>query len=199
MARKTFISYKYSEAQELRNSIISKLGEDAKYYTGETSDSPNLDDLTTAGIKEKLKDMIYSTSVLIIIISPKMKKSNWIDWEISYSLREQKRGNNNSKPNRIIAVIKKVNGSYEWFKNENRQTCGCITNSYEEEKIYDIISNNRYNRKQKEYTCTHCNTINWWTGSYISYVEEDKFLNNVNKYIEDTYNKDCNDYNLCKQ
>ena len=34
MARKTFISYKYSEAQILRNKIITKLGDDAKYYRG---------------------------------------------------------------------------------------------------------------------------------------------------------------------
>lgn len=26
--------------------------------------------------------MIYSTSVTIVIISPHMKESNWIDWEI---------------------------------------------------------------------------------------------------------------------
>jgi hypothetical protein len=34
MARKTFIFYKHSEAQGLRNSIIKKLGDDASYYTG---------------------------------------------------------------------------------------------------------------------------------------------------------------------
>ena len=36
MAHKTFISYKYSEAQNLRDKIIDSLGEDAKYYQGET-------------------------------------------------------------------------------------------------------------------------------------------------------------------
>ena len=42
MAHKTFISYKYSESQDLRDRIIDALGEDAAYYKGETSDSITL-------------------------------------------------------------------------------------------------------------------------------------------------------------
>ena len=41
MAHKTFISYKYSEAQNLRDRIIKALGDDASYYQGETSESPD--------------------------------------------------------------------------------------------------------------------------------------------------------------
>lgn len=52
MAHKTFISYKYSEATELRDTIIEALGEDAKYYCGEMSDSPDLTDTTTENIKK---------------------------------------------------------------------------------------------------------------------------------------------------
>ena len=36
MAHKTFISYKYSESQDLRDRIIDALGEDATYYKGES-------------------------------------------------------------------------------------------------------------------------------------------------------------------
>lgn len=50
--------------------------------TGETSESPDMSDLKTATIRKKLADMIFSTSVTIVIISPHMKESNWIDWEI---------------------------------------------------------------------------------------------------------------------
>ena len=87
MAHKTFISYKYSEAQQLRDDIIKALGDDATFYKGETSDSPDLTDTTTETIKNKLKDMMYDTSVTIVILSPNMKKSNWIDWEIEYCLK----------------------------------------------------------------------------------------------------------------
>ena len=82
MAHKTFISYKYSESRELRDRIIQAMGSDAAYYTGETSESPDMSDLKTATIRKKLADMIYSTSVTIVIISPHMKESNWIDWFI---------------------------------------------------------------------------------------------------------------------
>lgn len=59
MAHKTFISYKYSEAQNLRDRIIKALGDDASYYKGETSDSPDLTDTSTENIKKNLKDMMY--------------------------------------------------------------------------------------------------------------------------------------------
>lgn len=58
MAHKTFISYKWSEAQQLRDDIIDALGEDASYYKGETSDSPDLTDTTTDNIKKNLRDVI---------------------------------------------------------------------------------------------------------------------------------------------
>lgn len=62
MAHKTFISYKWSEAQDLRDDIITALGEDATYYKGETSESPDLTDTSTENIKKNLKDMMYDTS-----------------------------------------------------------------------------------------------------------------------------------------
>ena len=52
MAHKTFISYKWSEAQDLRDDIIEALGDDATYYKGETSDSPDLTDTSTENIKK---------------------------------------------------------------------------------------------------------------------------------------------------
>ena len=91
MAHKTFISYKYSEAQKLRDDIIEALGEDATYYKGETSDSPDLTDTSTENIKKNLRDMMYDTSVTIVIISPNMKESKWIDWEIEYCLKDNTR------------------------------------------------------------------------------------------------------------
>lgn len=96
MAHKTFISYKYSEAQGLRDDIIEALGENTSYYQGETSDSPDLTDYTTETIHEHLKDMIFDTTVTIVIISPHMTESEWIDWEIEYSLREYSRNGRKS-------------------------------------------------------------------------------------------------------
>ena len=102
MAHKTFISYKYSEAQELRDAIIKAMGEDASYYQGETSDSPDLTDTSTENIKKHLRDMMFDTSVTIVIISPHMKESKWIDWEIEYCLKKNPRKNRTSQRNGVV-------------------------------------------------------------------------------------------------
>ena len=99
MAHKVFISYKWSESRELRDEIIEKLGKDASYYKGETSDSPDLTDTSTENIKKNLADMMYDTSVTIVIISPNMKKSKWIDWEIQYCLKNITRKDRTSHTN----------------------------------------------------------------------------------------------------
>ena len=201
MARKTFISYKHSEAQDLRDEIIEKLGEDAKFYTGETSDSPDFSDLKTDGIKTKLKDMIYNTSVTIVILSPNIKKSKWIDWEIEYSLKEIKREEKTSKTNGIVAVIQKVNGSYDWFIEHGTNCHGDSILKYKQNLLYDIIKDNHFNSNPGIWHCDECKTYNSDNGSYISYVEEDTFLNNPSIYIENAYKKsqNLNKYDLVKE
>lgn len=189
MAHKTFISYKYSEAQDTRDAIIEALGEDATYYQGETSDSPDMTDLKTSTIKKKLTDMMFSTSVLIVVISPNIKQSKWIDWEIEYCLQDKTRLGRTSHTNGILAVIKKYNGGYSWFKSNRQNADGCSSNSYEEHLVYDIINHNRYNQTPKVYSCNICKTVNALTGSYISYIEEETFLSNPNKYIDNAFDK----------
>ena len=193
MARKTFISYKYSEAQDLRDAIIKALGEDATFYNGERSDSPDMTDLKTATIKKNLKDMMFNTSVLIVIISPNMKQSKWIDWEIEYCLQNNTRKDRTSQTNGVVAVIKKYNGGYSWLKSSSQNADGCSFSSYSEHLVYDIIKNNRYNQNPKVFTCNTCKSINALTGSYISYVEEETFLENPNKYIENAFDKSENE------
>ena len=105
MARKTFISYKHSDALGTRDKIIRALGDDATYYTGETSDSPDLGDLKTETIRGKLADMIFPTSVMIVIISPNVDESGWVTWEINYATSRQTRNGRQSQPNGIVMVI----------------------------------------------------------------------------------------------
>ncbi|WP_214803706.1 TIR domain-containing protein [Exiguobacterium sp. ERU656] len=201
MARKTFISYKYSEAKELRDRIVSSLSEDARYYQGETSDSPDMSDRTTEYIKDKLKDMIYSTSVTIVIISPEMKKSDWIDWEIEYSVKQTKRGDRTSSTNGVVGVVMKYNGDYSWLRssvsNADGHTAIYNDNSY----LYDIIIKNRFNQIPVEYTCEKCKNIDALNGSFISIVTEEDFLENPNKYIDNAYEKSKKtiNYDICRK
>lgn len=201
MSHKTFISYKYSEALILRDDIIEALGDDATYYKGETSDSPDLTDTSTENIKKNLTDMMYETSVLIVIISPNMKKSKWIDWEIEYCLKNISRKGRTSHTNGVVGVIMKYNGGYGWFKKQQTNNDGCSSMTYETTKVYDIINNNRFNQNPKVYSCDVCKTVNALTGSYIAYVEEEDFLSNTIKYINNAYDKSENNaagYDLTK-
>ena len=201
MAHKTFISYKYSEAQDLRDRIIDALGEDAQYYKGETSESPDLTDTSTENIKKNLTDMMYDTSVTIVIISPNIKKSKWIDWEIEYSLKNITRKGRTSHTNGVLGVIMKVDGDYSWFKYLANNKDGCTATNYHEEKVYDIINKNRFNQNPKKYSCEVCKTVDALTGSYISFVEEEEFLKHHDKYIDNAYDKSENDasgYDLVK-
>ena len=201
MAHKTFISYKYSEARELRDVIIDSLGEDAAYYKGETSDSPDLTDTTTENIKKNLRDMMYDTSVTIVIIYPHMKESKWIDWEIEYCLKDNTRKGRTSHNNGVVGVIMKYNGGYDWFKYTHTNDDGCRSISYHSEKVHDIINNNRFNQDPKVYSCNVCKTVNALEGSYIAYVTEDDFLSDPSIYIDNAYEKSENDaagYKLVK-
>ncbi len=201
MARKTFISYKYSEARDLRDRIIAALGDDATFYRGETSDSPDLTDTSTENIKRNLRNMMYDTSVTIVILSPNIKQSKWIDWEIEYCLKSITRKDRTSHTNGVVGVIMKVNGSYDWLKYSVKEDDGCTVSYYHSEKLYDIINKNRFNQNPPVYSCPTCKCINRLKGSYIAIVEEDEFLANPNYYIENAYQKSENDasgYDLSK-
>lgn len=189
MAHKTFISYKYSEAQELRDAIIEALGENASYYQGETSDSPDLTDYTTETIREHLKDMIFGTTVTIVIISPHMTESEWIDWEIEYSLREYSRNGKKSKSNGIVGVVMKVNGSYDWLCSTITHEDGHTATNNDSRKMYKIVNDNRFNENPKVYSCDKCKTVDRLSGSYISLIPEDEFLENPDYFIENAYQK----------
>lgn len=193
MAHKTFISYKFSEAVGLRDRIIEAMGDDAVYYKGENGFSPNKSDDSGDVIWNYLKDMIWGTTVTIVILSPNMRQSTWIPDEIAYSLKKVKRGETTSQRNGIVAVIQKVGGSYDWLMNHNTNCHGTATVSYKNELLPNIIAANHFNSKPPKKHCNECNTYNSELGSYISYVQEDTFLADVNGYVDKAFNKSLND------
>lgn len=202
MGRKTFISYKYSESQAVRDRILAALGEDAQFYQGETADSPDQTDNSSETIKNNLRDMIFGTSVTIIVVSPNMTESKWIDWEIEFSLKETMRGDKVSRSNGIVGVIAKYNGNYDWLISFTDKTDGCKpSRNIKDDKLYEIIKNNRLNRKIKNYSCEHCKTFDILTGSYISLIEEDEFVSNPQRYIESAYEKSqkISEFNITKE
>ena len=187
MAHKTFISYKYSESRDLRDDIIDALGDDATYYKGENVDSKDMTGEKEETIKKALTDMMYDTTVTIVILSPNMLESNWIEWEVQYCLKKITRKNRTSQRNGVVAVIKKVNGDYSWFKYKTDD--GGV--NYNTDKIQKIISKNHFNSNPK--IKDDEGFWDWLNGSYIAYVEQDVFLKNPQKYINNAYDKSEND------
>ena len=137
--------------------------------------------------------MMFDTSVTIVIISPNMKESKWIDWEIEYCLKNITRKDRTSHTNGVVGVIMKVDGKYDWFKYSTTNSDNCSVSSYHDFKTFDIINKNRYNQDPKKYSCDKCKCVNALTGSYIAFVEEDDFLGNPIKYINNAYDKSEND------
>ena len=88
-----------------------------------------------------------------------------------------------------------MNGDYSWFKKHRTNADGCQVSYYDEGLVYDIISNNRYNQDPVKYNCDICHCIDAMNGSYIAYVEEDTFLENPQKYIDNAFDKSENDGN----
>ena len=201
MAHKTFISYKYSESQDLRDKIIKKLGTDATYYKGETSDSPNLTDYTTDTIRKNLSDMIYDTTVMIVIVSPNMKQSEWMEWEIKYALREQTRNSRTSHADGVICVVKK-NEVYANFGLDPYAWAKSYSGGWDATKLFDIINKNRNNKKSwTDSDLTNINDYNKLSSHYVDIVTEEEFLNYPNYYINNAFEKSQNigSYNLAKQ
>ena len=196
MSRKTFISYKYSDVVEnrennnLRDRIIEKLGDGARFYRGEDGYSRDLSSFSANYIKQTLKSMIRDTSVTIVILSPNMKMSNWMNWEITYSLTEISSQGRTSLTNGVVCVVQKQptyylsSDGYSWLKGWNGE--------WDLNKCFEIIRKNRNNKKYY--------AIDTLSPHYIDIVTEEMFLRNPDKYIEEAYSKaHSNDYNISKQ
>ena len=141
MGRKIFVSYKYkdSDVQMLSMPGITQPTWVCDYveyikkyilasddiYKGENQDE-DISAWPEYKIEEHLKAKIWDSSVTIVLISPNMKepykweKSQWIPWEIQYSLRETTRNDRTSHNNAILAVIlPNKNGSYDYYNKDN--------------------------------------------------------------------------------
>ena len=61
--------------------------------------------------------MLFSTSVLIVVISNNVDKSSWIKWEINYATGRQTRNGRQSQPNGVVMAIED-----HLIFNENKYT-----------------------------------------------------------------------------
>ena len=139
MGRKVFVSYKYKDSDveslagvapptwpcDYVNYIKDFVLDDDDIYKGENSDE-DISSWDDDDIWDHLRDKIYDSTITIVLISPNMKESGklqssqWIPWEISYSLRETTRNDRTSHNNAILAVIlPDKTGSYDYYDKDD--------------------------------------------------------------------------------
>ena len=139
MGRKVFVSYKFKDNDVKKMPNVTQPTWPCDYvdyikdnvlarddiYKGENSDE-DISSWSDDAIWNHLKNKIYDSTIAIVLISPNMKepgkwqRSQWISWEISFSVRETTRNNRTSHRNAILAVIlPDKNGSYDYYDKNN--------------------------------------------------------------------------------
>ena len=139
MGRKVFVSYKYKDSNvkmipnvtqptwpcDYVDYVQKKVLSNDDIYKGEKSDE-DISSWSEEAIWNHLKNKIYDSTITIVLVSPNMKeagkwqRSQWIPWEISFSVRETTRNNRTSHRNAVLAVIlPDKNGSYSYYDKNN--------------------------------------------------------------------------------
>jgi len=204
MGHNVFVSYKYKDknvrplpgitpytwGRDYVDKLELLLPDNGQVYCGEKGDN-DLTDKSDDYIYDHLKKMIWPTTCTIVLISAGMKnpnsydKSQWIPWEIYYSIREIYTDKGTSHRNGVVGVvIPDKDGSYEYALSQGNccdSPCRIINSGW----MFNILKKNMFNKKQTNtYKCANGDTI--WRGecSYISLVKWDDFISNINYYIE---------------
>lgn len=209
MARKVFVSYKYSDSlvQDLNlyedsffglikivttarhyvDKLSNQLAEDDHIYKGE-NDGESMGNLADSSISSKLGDKIFDSSVTIVLISKGMKdpfsseNDQWIPWEVSYSLKEQTRLGKSSSTNGVIAVILPDEyGSYEYYITlDNECDCRSLNTPF----LFQILRDNMFNVKEPNRRLCNGSWIYTGDSSYIQSVKWSDFILYPSKYID---------------
>ena len=169
MGYKVFVSYKYRDdnvktmpnvqqptwpcdyVQYLQDYVFKYIG---CIYKGETQ-GDDLSYMTDDQIWEHLKPKIYDSSITIVLISPNMKepykweRTQWIPWEIAYSLRETTRSDRTSHSNAIIAVKLPDKNGYYYYFDKNR-TFSILKDNIDNGYI-DVVNWEDFIAKPEEY------------------------------------------------
>lgn len=226
MGRKIFVSYKYGDtyvedlnlyentiwgrqkvqtkARHYVDELAGILSSEDHIYKGE-NDGESLANFSDEYIASSLRDKIYDSSITIVLVSKGMKhiwlaeKDQWMPWEISYSLKEYTRVGRTSLSNGIIAIVLPDElGSYEYYLTHN-SVCNCI--SYNIPFLFQILSDNMFNKKEQEtHLCSNGTIVYNGEFSYIKSVKWAEFKSfpnfYLNKAIELRDSKD--NYNIIK-
>lgn len=229
MGYKIFVSYKYKDnsvyplssyrsgfpfpygnpttVRDYVDKLETYFDHTSNIYKGE-SNNEDLSNYSDDAIWEKLKDRIFDSSVTIVMISPGMRephrseRSQWIPWEISYSLRETTRGDRTSHSNAILAVVlPDFHYQYNYF-TEPHSYQRLDSQLNEQDPVFPIIrknmNNNRWDRPSA-FSHMGFHSISTDDSSYIPSVKWGDFVQQPMAYIECAVKRKENifRYNIC--
>lgn len=213
--RKIIVSYKYADdnVENLSNSpwcnstvrdyvdLLESYIDDTDHIFKGESDGEDLSAYSEETIREKLRDRIYDSTLTIVMISPNMKdalkdeRSQWIPWEISFSLKETSRRNSSgqsvtSRANAMLAIVLPDSfGAYSYYL-ESRSCCSnnCVT--HHTGQLFEIIRRNKFNKIAPDSrSCARDETIWYGEASYIEAVKWVDFAADPEKYISAAYDR----------
>lgn len=199
MGHKVFVSYKFSDAAGTRDDIITALKGNGSYYKGEMGYKAL--DVADNTMKQYLGSMIFDSTVTVVIVSPNVNQSRWVDWEIKYSLENHTRRDRSSGRNGIVCVIQKQidysSPKSVYFSGYNENS-NWAYNRYQGGKdlrqnvLPSLIWRNMKDSFQDSKTYRGylgVDESNTDRKDYCIVVAESTFLRNPNKYIDEAYNR----------
>lgn len=206
MGNKVFISYKFDDdrvkdlpdvddtiVRDYVDILVERL-EELGYISKAEDTDEDLSDYSEEYIETVLYDLIWDSSVTILLISPRMKESGkrekqqWIPWEVSYSLRKVRKGGRVSHRNAMLAVVlPDENGKYDYAKELRNCTNNCSCNVWQTGTFFRIIADNMFNLKEKsqhQVSCAEGSIAYRGDCSYIDLIRWSDFLRNIKWYID---------------
>ena len=205
MARRVFISFRYSDGIKYKEELSDLFDEETYIINcSEDEDRSNMSDET---IRNYLYSKLKTTSVTIIIITPEAisHRKDWInrydDWmydEIRYSLEDRE----NNRCNGIVAVY--VPEAKTALMHESIHKCEICNEEQTITTIHDVDNLFRKNMMnvKASYKANPCDGVyDSDVDSYCTLVSWDTFKKNYKKYIDDAANKrECTyKYNIVKR
>lgn len=181
-------NYRNTRVRDYVDYLQEKIGSD-HINLGE-KDGESLENFSDSTIETSLKKKIAQCSITIVLISKGMKtndaeKSQWIPWEISYSLRTVPTSGNTKQMNAVLGVILPDDtGKYDWYYTSNPI---CYSVTHHTEQLFKILKDNMFNIIEKRFKECNGSQIHITNEpSFIKTVKWDEFMHNdnYNYYIE---------------
>lgn len=210
MGHKVFVSYKYHDwnvadlpnrrlctVRDYVDVLEAKLGRN-NVYKGE-QDGEDLSHLNEETIWNKFKDRIFDSSVTIVMVSKGMRetdkydRSQWIPWEVRYSLCEYSKNDTTSHTNGLLyVVLPDIHDSYDYFV-ERKRCCDDGCDSMNTDVIFAIMERNLFNSKENHlHSCDYSNNLYSKLDSYAIVVKWEDFMESdlyMQMYIETAFTR----------